>query len=208
MLPGPVVVAGPLPPETVDPTQSETAPDYFPRHLLFTDKKGDSHLVGESKLLATTGGRVVLGEPGMGKSELLREAGRRLGVEPVTAVRFILSKDPAKLIVSGKPLLVDALDEAMARHEGDAVDKTVGQLEAAGSPDFILSCRAREWQSRNVTNLRQIYGADPSIFTLEPLTRTEAKAFLIQRFPNADPDHVLGHVTSMGWPSCIATRSR
>jgi hypothetical protein len=35
----------------------------------------------------------------------------------------MLSKNPAKLVVSGKPLLIDGLDEALTRHEGDAVDE-------------------------------------------------------------------------------------
>lgn len=31
---------------------------------------------------------IVLGEPGMGKTELIQELSRRLAVTPVTAVRF------------------------------------------------------------------------------------------------------------------------
>jgi hypothetical protein len=187
--------------EITAPTQTKHSlpPDgYFPRRLRFTDKEGNTHHVDETGMLATTGAKIVLGEPGMGKSELLCEAGRKLEVAPVSAVRFMLSKTPAKFVVPGKPLLIDGLDEAMARHEGDVVDKILAQLEEAGSPDFILSCRAREWQSHSVSNLRQLYGADPSIFTLEPLSRAEAKVFLIQRFPNADPDHVLVHLDEHG----------
>jgi hypothetical protein len=171
---------------------------YVPRHLRITDDKEQMRLVDESELLARVGPKIVLGEPGMGKSELIDELGRKLGVQPIAAIRFMLSKNPSGFVVAGKPLLVDGLDEAMARREGDAVDLILAQLENAGSPDFILSCRAREWQTRSVTNLRQLYGAYPAIFTLEPLSRYEASAFLAQRFPKVDPEHVISHLDMHG----------
>jgi hypothetical protein len=170
------------------------AASYIPRHLHFTDQKGEICRVDESAMLATAGAKIMLGEPGMGKSELMRELGRGLDLKPVSAVRFMLTKNPAKLVVPGKPLLIDGLDEAMARRDGDAVDMILAQLEEAGSPQFILSCRAREWQQRSVSNLRQIYGAEPTIFTIEPLSRLQAKAFLERRYAKADADHVLNHL--------------
>jgi hypothetical protein len=130
----------------------------------------------------------------MGKSELMREVGRQLGVEPVTAIRFINAKNPAKLVSAGKPVLIDGLDEAMSRREGDAVYAILAQLEEADFPPFILSCRSREWQARSVTNLRQLYGTDPRVLTLEPFDHIEARAFLLARHPSVDADHVLDHL--------------
>jgi hypothetical protein len=130
----------------------------------------------------------------MGKSELIREIGRRLEVQPVTAVRFMLSKDPSRFVSPGKPLLIDALDEAVARREGDAIDLILAQLEDAGAPEFILTCRAREWQDRSVNNLQQIYTNQPTIFTLEALSRTEASLFLKQRHVTVDVAHVISHL--------------
>ncbi|MCG4256748.1 NACHT domain-containing protein [Acetobacter senegalensis] len=149
-----------------------------------------------AKFLALDGNKVILGEPGMGKSELMRELGRHLGVEPVTAIRFIHSKKPATLIVQNKPILIDGLDEAMVQRESDAVDVLLAQLEEADSPPFILSCRSREWQTRNVTTLHQLYRANPQILTLEPFNRTEAHAFLLAQYPNVDADRVLTHLTN------------
>src|SRR3569832_2591471 len=126
----------------------------------------------------------------------MRELGRQLGIEPVTAIRFINAKNPVKLVPAGKPLLIDGLDEAMSRREGDAVDAILAQLEEAGSPPFILSCRSREWQARSVTNLRQLYGAEPRVLTLEPFDRSEARAFLLAQHPGVDADHVLDHLAS------------
>lgn len=132
----------------------------------------------------------------MGKSELMREMGRQLGTEPVTAIRFINAKNPARLVPVGKPVLIDGLDEAMSRREGDAIDAILAQLEEANSPPFILSCRSREWQARSVTNLRQLYGAEPHILSLEPFDRAEGRAFLGAQHPSADADHVLDHLAS------------
>ncbi|MDP9941390.1 NACHT domain-containing protein [Ectopseudomonas alcaliphila] len=107
-------------------------------------------------------------------------------------------KNPANCVVAGKPLLIDGLDEAMARRDGDAVDLILAQLEAAGSPDFILSCRAREWQSRSLTNLRKIYDVEPLVYTLEPLSRAEALLFLTQHHLITDPERVLLHLDVNG----------
>jgi len=167
---------------------------YFPRRLAVSDAAILDNSVDEDGLLALAGNKIVLGEPGMGKSELMRELGRRLGVEPVTAVRFIAAKTPARLVSAGKPLLIDGLDEAMSRREGDAIDAILAQLEEADAPPFILSCRSREWQARTVTNLRQLYGAEPCLATLEPFRRSEARDFLTTRYPTVDAEHVLEHL--------------
>jgi hypothetical protein len=167
---------------------------YFPRWLTAADDTSPTEPLSEAGLAALNGPRIVLGEPGMGKSELMGEFGQRLGVEPVTATRFMNAKKPTKLVPIGKPLLIDALDEAMARREGDAIDAILAQLEEAGSPPFILSCRSREWRSRSVTNLRQLYGSDPRIFVLEPFSRSEAHLFLQTRNPSIDAEYVLGHL--------------
>ena len=175
-----------------------TAINYFSRFLRKSDEQGQAQIVDDTEILAIAGPKVVLGEPGMGKSELIQELGRRLDVQPVDASRFMHSQDPSRFVVAGKPLLIDALDEAVARHEGDAVVLILERLEAAGSPEFILSCRAREWQSRSATRLRQIYGVEPIIFSLEALSRAEASSFLVQRYPTVDAAYVISHLEAHG----------
>lgn len=169
---------------------------YFSRRLSLTDASNLNNRVDEAEFLEIPGNKVVLGEPGMGKSELMRELGRRLGVEPVTATRFMQSKNPARLVPEGKTLLIDGLDEAMSRREGDAVDAILAQLEEADSPPFILTCRSREWQARTVANLRQLYGDDPRILTLDPFDRVEARAYLVAQYSRVDSDHVLDHLAA------------
>lgn len=180
-------------------TESAASPDpatpgYFPRRLRLADAGVLDDAFDEAGLIGRGGATVVLAEPGMGKSELLSELGSRLGIRPVSAIRFSLSGDPARFVQPGLPLLIDGLDEAMARREGDAVAAVLAKLDDAGAPPFILTCRSREWQARGETSLRQLYGGDPSVLALEPFSRDEAQTFLTLRHPDADADHVLDHL--------------
>lgn len=179
----------------VENASRSLVPTYFSRRLAIKQEGLLDNSVDEAGLLALPGNKIVLGEPGMGKSELMRELGRRLGIEPVAAIRFLVNRNPMKLVVPSKPLLIDGLDEAMSRREGDAVDRILAQLEEAGSPSFILSCRSREWQARSVTNLRRLYGVEPCVLTLESLDRREARAFLSALNTRLDADHVLDHLS-------------
>lgn len=175
-------------------TSSNPDATYFARKLTLTNAAAFDNRVDEAGLIALAGNKIVLGEPGMGKSRLMEELGRKLGVKPVTAIRFINSNNPERLITLGKPLIIDGLDEAMSRSEGDAIDAILSQLENANSPPFILSCRSREWQARSVSNLSQLYGADPQILSLEPLDRGEARSFLSAQHPTVNADEVLEHL--------------
>ncbi|WP_391349256.1 NACHT domain-containing protein [Azospirillum sp. A23] len=174
------------------------ATSYLARRLRFTDRGGDLRTVDEAGMLAIPGAKIILAEPGMGKSELLRRAGHVLGVEPVTAISFMLAKNASRFAEPGKLLLIDGLDEAMARREGDAVDQILAQLQDAGCPNFVLSCRAREWQARTINGLRPLYGAEPTVFTIEPFDDQEALAFLARQHPGADAEHVLRHLDEHG----------
>jgi hypothetical protein len=182
----------------VDETRFEPSTEYFARTLITPTPDGGERHVDERLLIDEAGSKVILGEPGMGKSELIRELSRRLGVEPVTAIRFMKSRSPARLVVSGKPLLIDGLDEAMALRDGDAIDEIAAQLDAVDAPEFILACRSREWQARNAAALHQIYDSEPVVFTLQPLTQGEAGVFLRERFPNVDSTAVLDHLDRHG----------
>lgn len=149
---------------------------YFRRRLRVLAEASEGEII-DSKLLGLERSVVVLGEPGMGKSELIGELGRACGVAPVSAPRFMLSKNPGGYVTTGRPLLIDGLDEAIARDEKDAVDRVLAQLEDASCPRFVLSCRSREWQSRSLRSLKEIYGAEPLVVAIEEFTREEACAF-------------------------------
>jgi len=179
--------------ESVEPV--ETA--YFRRKLRILDEPSEREIL-DSNLLGLERSVVVLGEPGMGKSELIGELGRASGVAPVSAPRFMLSKNPGSYVTSGRPLLIDGLDEAIARDEKDALDRVLAQLEDAGCPRFVLSCRSREWQSRSLRSLKEIYGVDPLVVSIEEFTREEASAFWSSRGFTSSVDPVLDGLDEQG----------
>ena len=173
----------------------ETA--YFRRKLRILDEPSEREIL-DSNLLGLERSVVVLGEPGMGKSELIGELGRASGVAPVSAPRFMLSKNPGSYVTSGRPLLIDGLDEAIARDEKDALDRILAQLEDAGCPRFVLSCRSREWQSRSLRSLKDIYGVEPLVVSIEEFTREEASAFWSSRGFTSSVDPVLDGLDEQG----------
>lgn len=179
--------------EGVEPIETP----YFRRKLRILDEASEREIL-DSNLLGLERSVVVLGEPGMGKSELIGELGRAGGVAPVSAPRFMLSKSPGSYVTSGCPLLIDGLDEAIARDENDALDRVLAQLEDAGCPRFVLSCRSREWQSRSLRSFKEIYGAEPLVVSIEEFTREEARAFWSSRRFTSSVDPVLDGLDEQG----------
>lgn len=167
---------------------------YMPRRFQLHQDDGSVRQLSEIEFLTLAGSKVVLGEPGMGKSEFMSAAGRHFEVEPIRASRFILSRRADRLVIDGKPLLIDGLDEAMARRHGDAIDLVLAQLEDIDCPDFVLTCRSREWQARTASNLHQIYQSPVQIATMEAFDRVEAAEFLTARNPTVDAELVLSHL--------------
>lgn len=174
------------------------ADDYFPRRLQLMNGKEQGSIIDDMALLSIDGPKVLLGEPGMGKSTLMDELARQLDTTSITALRLINAQNPMKFMISGKPLLIDGLDEAMSRREGDAVDRVLERLDDIGSVNFILSCRVRDWQERTAINLKRICKTTPTLFKIEALSQAEARKFLQARFVNFDADHVLDHLNNHG----------
>ena len=146
---------------------------YVDRTLWFEDLQGHK-AIGEGELLRRPESLVVLGEPGMGKSELLKKLSIEAGVNRVTARQFINRPDPRSLVANGSPIIIDALDEVPARGTGDAVDLVLQQLGQLGYPRFILSCRVADWRSAtSVAAIREQYDEAPLEVHLEPFTREQ-----------------------------------
>lgn len=171
---------------------------YFPRRLQLLQVDGTTRPLSELEFLDLPGPKVVLGEPGMGKSTFMAAAGRHFESAPIRASQFMRSNRAERFLIVGKPLLIDGLDEAMARRDGEAVDMVVSRLGDLDCPDFILACRSREWQARSEINLQKIYQKPVHIATIDAFNRVEAAEFLAVKFSTVDAILVLSHLDHHG----------
>lgn len=134
--------------------------------------------ISHDQLLALPDCLVILGEAGMGKSTLLKALAADAGIPLCTARQLINQHDPTTLLSNGQLLIIDALDEVAAAKDGDAIDKVLQKLGAAGYPRFILSCRVADWQAATSTAaIEEQYGT-PLVLHLDPLTEKQQLAFL------------------------------
>ncbi len=146
---------------------------YLKRRLWFADKDGQ-HWLDQDDLLARGEPVVVLGEPGMGKTELLSTIGHEDGNAFCRATQLINRTRPATLIGNTTRLVIDALDEVAAQRQGDGVDLVLQKLGELDYPPFILSCRVAEWRSALATHaIADQYQVAPLEVHLEPLNRDE-----------------------------------
>jgi energy-coupling factor transporter ATP-binding protein EcfA2 len=150
---------------------------YIPRFLTYTDTTGEQQTASEADLLTFEGPVVILGEPGMGKSELLRELARIADHADYVTARALMRR-PDRSGLSNRTLIIDALDELAAAEEHDPVQNVLAKLAALGSPPFVLSCRAADWRSVAKQDILEDYGVEPREYRLNPLTEVEATAFL------------------------------
>lgn len=159
---------------------------YLRRRLWYVDKDGQ-HWLEQDDLLAHPGPLIVLGEPGMGKTELLKAIGGADDNVFCRATQLINRVRPETLIGNAKRLVIDALDEVAAQSQGDAVDLVLQKLGQLDYPPFVLSCRVAEWRSATASGaIAEQYDAAPLEVHLEPLTHDEQLRLLIELTGDAD----------------------
>jgi len=174
---------------------------YIPRTLAL-DKGGPAHsLISEEDVVDLEGPLVVLGEPGIGKTDLTKSLAARLQAALVPAAVFIKHPDPQSLVgVNSRPLIIiDGLDEVTASSGSTAVQEVLGRLLAIGNPKFVIACRAADWNGANSRHLiKQFYGADAKTLHLEALTKEEGVALLSALHSNIDAKAVLDDLDGRG----------
>jgi MoxR-like ATPase len=97
----------------------EVTLSYVPRTLWRETPDGRRERIGEEDLLGLGECLVVLGEPGMGKTRLLRRLADTAGIAACTARQLINRADRFTLLGSGRLIVIDALDEVAARQDVD-----------------------------------------------------------------------------------------
>ncbi|WP_156363832.1 hypothetical protein [Sphingomonas sp. Leaf357] len=160
---------------------------YLNRRLWYVDKDG-RHWIEQDSLFVRREPLVVLGEPGMGKTELLKFLVAHDGSASFCRATQLINRVlPEKLTGNATRLVIDALDEVPSQGQGDAVDRVLQKLGQLNYPPFLLSCRVAEWRSATALGaIAEQYETTPLEVHLEPLTRDEQIELLTVLTGDAD----------------------
>lgn len=170
---------------------------YINRHLSYLDPStSEQKFVPEQGLLELPLPLVILGEPGMGKSGLLRSiAAKHQSFEMTTALAL---KRRRQTVLPGRTLLIDGLDELPGAQEQDPVQDVLQALADLGAPPFVLSCRASEWRNVARQSIREDYGREPVELKLSAFSRDEATAFLSERHGSIGARELINRMDEQG----------
>lgn len=123
---------------------------------------------------------VLLGEPGMGKSETMKAlAALALGAQgkPVTVNDFIVLTPPHPN--AEHPVFIDALDEARAGGDTTAWKELRRSIAQSQLKRFGVACRAADWYATDAQDLAAVaQGQRVRVFALNPLTPEQRHAVL------------------------------
>lgn len=155
--------------------------------------------LSQNELLECKESLVILGEAGMGKSTLLEWISTNPNYKLCTANQLINRHDPRTIIGDAKVLVIDALDERMAKKDGDALDQVLRKLGEISYPRFILSCRVADWRNATATtSINEQYNEKPLLLHIEPLTDLDIKEFLAKKLDTNFSDQVIEHFSTKG----------
>ena len=114
---------------------------YIPRTLWLTENDQYKEM-SQAELLSEKHSLVILGEAGMGKTQLLKSLGEQPDYVYCTAKQLIRKERPEDLLGDAQVLVIDALDEAPSHRENDAIDEVLKKLDRQRCPRFI--CRSSD----------------------------------------------------------------
>jgi predicted NACHT family NTPase len=166
--------------------------DIYIERELIVDRDATQEHVAEADIISLGFPLVVLGDPGIGKTKFTESLAARLGGRRLSSGTFIRSANLETLRPPDDlPIIIDGLDELAASSGTSAVDEVLKKLSSMGSPPFILSCRAADWNgSTDRHKIREDYGIEPTTATLKAFSRSDAKRFLSCHH-GIDPGHLL-----------------
>ena len=169
------------------------------RTLVYEDSNGHWGKVHQDKIPGFREPVVILGDPGLGKTELTEALGERPGMRYVHAGTFQRHADPGRLIDDGERVVIDGLDEIASAEPGGSIDVVLRQLSKLDYPPFILSCREADWMGAAYrAKIEEDYRAEPVVLHLQPFSYEDMLAFLSNEFPGIDADGLLEHLDGRG----------
>tara|TARA_Y100000114_G_scaffold156913_1_gene185961 strand:- start:2629 stop:6639 length:4011 start_codon:yes stop_codon:yes gene_type:complete len=147
---------------------------YIQRKLTVEDRS-----ICESEALQDERHLVVLAEPGAGKTELLKNFARILGVTRQRASTFRLQSTTQ----CGETLVVDGFDE-VAKLDQSAFDSLIGKIANVGPKRVIIASRSSEWDSARYDRLiSDTLGSKPLLVRLKAFEEPEQKQLYEGLYP-------------------------
>lgn len=172
---------------------------YIPRKLIVDKLRPDERTIGEDEISTIKNPIIILGEPGIGKSDLTKSIANTLGALRVSAGTFSRSENLEPYQVGrARTLIIDGLDEVSTSTGETALDVVLRKLDRLGRPQFILSCRAADWQGlADRWKIEQDYGLRPVTLQILPFNQEQARSFL-GAYSNIDTNKLLNDIAERG----------
>lgn len=146
--------------------------NYVPRRILITKPDGKQEEVAEPEFASIAGPRILLGEPGAGKSDTAHEIMRLdQGVE--VHAELLASGAPAGDLTT-RTVIIDGVDEVLVNGTTEPITAILNRLVEVGAGSFVLMCRALDWKHATSENaIERRFRVRPVVGHLQPLDHRE-----------------------------------
>jgi hypothetical protein len=150
---------------------------YINRRLAITIN-GESRELSDRDFFLLNGPLVVLGEPGAGKSEIVRQL--TLGTGTIFYSASSVLSFPALPFHDCKArVVIDGFDEVTAYSGGAPVSQVLSKIQNDDISKFVFTCRVADWQHEvNANIIANRWKEYPIVGKLLPLSNDEIVAFV------------------------------
>ena len=141
---------------------------------------------------------ILLGEPGAGKSEIVDHYHLlNLNSSLLYPATTLLALPPISEDNAYKKIIIDGVDEISAYRRGLSItEEILRKIPLSKKPNFILTCRAADWQYSAASVIENIYGVHPTIGYIVPFTEQNIIDFC--NFHNVNGEQFLSEAHNHG----------
>ena len=144
----------------------------------------EAEVLGEKRVV------IVLGEPGAGKTSLLKSLAKQLQANVLTA--NVLQHQP--LSQTNIPLVVDALDE-LVKIGPSSVFALFGKISSIEPTTIILSSRSSEWEEAYTRHCKEFFCGDVLTVYLQALNYDEQQQIFEHHLPDENFEAFLQEIS-------------